>query len=140
MMETFLQFKSPLLATDGFSEKRLRVPLSADSSDELGYLEGAHLAEINRNATRATWVAHAQGEVPCVVLEAPSCTPHGLGASIAFFETACAVSCLALGVDPFDQPGVESYKKNLFGMMGKPGFEALGQSVRQWLSEAQKGV
>lgn len=129
MLETFL--------IDGRSdapvEKRLRVPRAGDNLDELGYLEERYIGEINEAAMLGTMVAHADGGVPCLALQLPELSERGLGQLFAFFETACAVGAAMLDVNPFDQPGVEAYKKNLFGLLGKPGFESLGAELRRRL-------
>ena len=76
-------------------------------------------------------MAHNDGGVPCLELRCPKLDERSIGALFAFFETACAVSGLMLGVNPFDQPGVEDYKKNLFALMGRPGYESLGAELRR---------
>lgn len=129
MLETFLIDSR----NDGLIEKRLRVPRASDNLDELGYLEDRHVSDINEAAMLGTMVAHADGGVPCLALQLPELSEHGLGQLFAFFETACAVSAALLEVNPFDQPGVEAYKKNLFGLLGKPGFEGLGAELRRRL-------
>lgn len=129
MLETFLVAGR----SDAPIEKRLRIPRAADNLDELGYLEERYISEINEAATLGTMVAHADGGVPCLALELPEMSERGLGQLFAFFETACAVSAALLEVNPFDQPGVEAYKKNLFGLLGKPGFESLGAELRRRL-------
>ena len=72
---------------------------------------------------QGTVLAHTDGSVPNILLEVPSLAEYDLGWLIYFFEKACAVSGYMLGVNPFDQPGVESYKKNMFALLGKPGYE-----------------
>jgi glucose-6-phosphate isomerase len=114
-------------------ERRLRVPQASSDIDEIGYLEGRFVGEVNRAATLGTIVAHADGGVPCASLTAPRLDERTLGALFAFFQTACGVSGAMLGVNPYDQPGVEAYKKNLFGLLGKPGFETLGAELRRRL-------
>ncbi len=85
---------------------------------------------MNDAVIKATQLAHSEGGVPCLELRTAKFNEIGLGALFAFFETACAISALLLGVNPFNQPGVESYKTNLFTLMGKPGFEDMGKSLR----------
>ena len=82
------------------------------------------MSVVNRKAFEGTVIAHTEGGVPNIVLEAPELNEYELGYIIYFFEKACAVSGYLLGVNPFDQPGVESYKKNMFALLGKPGYEA----------------
>lgn len=102
----------------------LQVPQDASGSEDgLGYLEGRTWPEIQHEAYRGTKMAHHQGNVPVLVLEAPARNAFTLGQMIQFFETACGISGYLLGVNPFNQPGVEAYKKNMFALLGKPGFE-----------------
>ncbi len=92
--------------------------------DGLNFLAGKTMAEINNSAFEGTVLAHTDGGTPNLVLHVPSACEHELGYLIYFFEKACAVSGYLLGVNPFDQPGVEAYKKNMFALLGKPGYEA----------------
>ena len=82
------------------------------------------MAYINRKAFEGTVLAHNDGGVPNVVISVPDFSEHSLGKLFYFFEKACGISGYLLGVNPFDQPGVESYKKNMFALLGKPGYEA----------------
>lgn len=95
----------------------------ADNLDKLNYLSGQTVSSVNRQAFRGTLLAHADGGVPILVLTVPELTPHVFGQLVYFFEKACGISGYLLGVNPFDQPGVESYKRNMFALLGKPGFE-----------------
>lgn len=97
---------------------------SAEDTDGLNFLSGRRLSEVNRKAMQGTILAHTDGGVPVLVLETDSLRAHDMGYLIYFFEKACAISGYMLGVNPFDQPGVESYKKNMFALLGKPGYEA----------------
>ena len=94
-----------------------------ENVDGLNYLEGRTMAFVNEKAFQGTVLAHNDGGVPNVVLHAPDFSEDTLGQIIYFFEKACAISGYLLGVNPFDQPGVESYKKNMFALLGKPGYE-----------------
>lgn len=94
-----------------------------ENVDGLNFLTGKAMSEVNRKAFEGTVLAHNDGGVPNIVLECPQMNAFELGYMIYFFEKACAVSGYLLGVNPFDQPGVESYKKNMFALLGKPGFE-----------------
>jgi glucose-6-phosphate isomerase len=132
LLETYLMIDAPTSRDGGGAERRLKVP-SGSPVDELGYLEGRYVDEASHAALDATRVAHADGGVPCLALGLSRLGARELGGLFAFFETACAVSASLLGVDAFDQPGVEAYKKNLFGLLGKPGFESLGAAVRRRL-------
>ena len=95
-----------------------------ENVDGLNFLEGKSMAYVNEKAFEGTVLAHTDGGVPNVVLRVPDFSENSLGWLIYFFEKACAVSGYLLGVNPFDQPGVESYKKNMFALLGKPGYES----------------
>ncbi len=94
-----------------------------ENVDGLNYLKGRTMAFVNEKAFQGTVLAHNDGGVPNVVLHASDFSEDTLGELIYFFEKACAISGYILGVNPFDQPGVESYKKNMFALLGKPGYE-----------------
>jgi glucose-6-phosphate isomerase len=132
ILETFLSFEVDVPRRNGI-EKRIRVPSQGSKLDGLGYLEGRFLNEINEAAMKGTMMAHFDGGVPCLQLTVPELNEKGIGALFAFFETACGISAALLDVNPYDQPGVEAYKKNLFALMGKPGTEALGAKLRERL-------
>lgn len=91
--------------------------------DGLNYLSGKTMDFVNKSAMNGTMLAHTDGNVPNIVVNIPEQTPFYLGELFYFFEFACGISGYMLGVNPFDQPGVESYKKNMFALLGKPGFE-----------------
>lgn len=91
--------------------------------DGLNYLAGKNVDFINKSAMNGTILAHQDGQVPCMLVHIPAQTEFYLGQLFYFFEFACGVSGYILGVNPFNQPGVESYKKNMFALLGKPGFE-----------------
>ena len=84
-------------------------------------------------AELGTILAHIDGGVPNIVIEIPRLNAYWVGYLMYFFEKACALSGYTLGVNPFDQPGVEAYKKNMFALLGKPGFEAQGEQLRKRL-------
>ena len=113
LIETFLQ-----VADDGGD---LAVPHSEDNLDGLNYLSGKTMQEINRKAFEGTRNAHVDGGVPVMTLTMASVAPEPLGALLYFFEHAVAVSGYLLDVNPFDQPGVEAYKSEMFSLLGKPG-------------------
>ncbi len=98
------------------------VPELEQDLDGLSYLAGKSLDYLNRQATAATISAHRTGGLPVLEVVAPDLTTEALGALVYFFELACAVSAKLCGVNPFDQPGVEAYKRNMFKLLGKPGF------------------
>ncbi|MGN0689209.1 MAG: glucose-6-phosphate isomerase [Oscillospiraceae bacterium] len=91
--------------------------------DGLNFLTNQNMSVVNRKAFQATVLAHSEGGVPNLVIELDDTKEKSLGYLIYFFEKACAVSGYVLGVNPFNQPGVESYKKNMFALLGKPGYE-----------------
>jgi glucose-6-phosphate isomerase len=99
--------------------------------DNLNYLAGKRIHEVNEKAELATKLAHVDGGVPNLVIKVPEIKEEYLGELIYFFEMACAVSGYILGVNPFDQPGVEAYKKNMFALLGKPGFEQQAEALKK---------
>ncbi len=99
------------------------IPNDEANVDGLNFLSGHELADVNNAAMVATLFAHTDGNVPNIVLEVADRTENSFGQLVYFFEFACAVSGYTLGVNPFDQPGVEAYKKNMFALLGKPGYE-----------------
>ncbi len=100
----------------------ISIPDTGSNEDGLGYLAGENMNYVNRVAMEATVNAHVSGGVPNIILKLPKQDAYNLGKMIYFFEYACAVSGYILGVNPFDQPGVEAYKKEMFKMLGKPGY------------------
>ena len=104
-------------------QPEIKVPTMAENQDGLQFLEDKTLAYINQNALRATVTAHSES-IPVVELTIPEVSETILGQLIYFFELSCAVSAKLQGVNPFDQPGVESYKNEMFRLLGKPGYEA----------------
>jgi len=131
VFETFLSFDYSGRDSAAGVERRLKVPHLGDNLDELGFAENRFLGEVDREAQRGTRLAHADGGVPNIEISCARLDPLGLGALIAFFEVACGIGGALLGVNPYDQPGVESYKNNLFGLLGKPGYDQFGAAVRQ---------
>ncbi len=95
-----------------------------ENLDGLNFLSGQDMAVVNQKAMLGTLLAHTGGGVPNLVLELPDMREETFGYLVYFFEKACAISGYMLGVNPFDQPGVEGYKQNMFALLGKPGFEA----------------
>ena len=102
--------------------------------DGLNYLAGKNLDFVNKSAFKGTLLAHTDGNVPNIVINVKDQTPYTLGQLFYFFEFACGVSGYVLGVNPFNQPGVESYKKNMFALLGKPGYEELRKVLLPRLS------
>ncbi|NLK39996.1 MAG: glucose-6-phosphate isomerase [Clostridiales bacterium] len=116
LFETVLDIKD--------SGVNIDIPFDSANVDGLNFLAGKPLCEVNRAAMQATLLAHNDGGVPNIVLEIEDRTAASFGYLVYFFELACAISGYTLGVNPFDQPGVEAYKKNMFALLGKPGYEA----------------
>lgn len=109
----------------------LEIPYDAENVDGLNFLAGMDLNKVNKTAMQGTLLAHVDGGVPNIVLNLKDKSEHSLGFLIYFFELACAISGYVLGVNPFDQPGVEAYKKNMFALLGKPGYEAEREALQK---------
>ena len=109
-----------------FSKPKREVVIKEDevNADGLNFLAGKTMDFVNRKAYEGTLLAHVDGGVPNVCIEIPEMNAYEFGYLVYFFEKACAISGYVLGVNPFNQPGVESYKKNMFALLGKPGYEA----------------
>lgn len=105
------------------AKQEICLESDAENVDGLNFLAGKSMAYINEKAFEGTVLAHTDGGVPNLVLHVRDFSEESLGYLIYFFEKACAISGYLLGVNPFDQPGVESYKKNMFALLGKPGYE-----------------
>jgi glucose-6-phosphate isomerase len=103
--------------------KPLEMPKAADDLDKLNYLAGRKMDFVNKMAMKGTILAHVDGGVPNLVVNVPEMTAYWFGYLVYFFEKACGISGYLMGVNPFDQPGVEAYKRNMFALLGKPGFE-----------------
>ena len=101
----------------------VKVPNDPANIDGLNFLAGMDLHDVNRTAMLGTLLAHNDGGVPNIVLELEDRSAYSFGYMVYFFELACAISGYILGVNPFNQPGVEAYKKNMFALLGKPGYE-----------------
>ena len=107
----------------GDSEHQLLVPTDEADGDGLNFLAGKSMDYIRSRAMDGTLLAHTEGGVPNIIVETDGKTARNLGQLIYFFEYACGLSGYLLDVNPFDQPGVEAYKKNMFALLGKPGYE-----------------
>jgi glucose-6-phosphate isomerase len=105
----------------------------AADSDGLNFLAGMEVEQVNKKARAGTKLAHIDGGVPNILLELEKLDAFNLGALFYFFEFACGVSAYMLGINPFDQPGVEDYKKNMFALLGKPGYEELEAKLKERL-------
>lgn len=125
LFETVVDIQKP--ASDFFIED------DPENLDGLNFLSGQDMSLVNRRAMEGTVLAHTQGGVPNIIIEMPEATPYEYGYMVYFFEKACAVSGYLMGVNPFDQPGVEAYKKNMFALLGKPGYEALRGELEEQL-------
>ena len=101
--------------------------------DQLNYLEGKTLNSVNSKAMQGTTLAHVDGGVPNMMIELDQLDEYHMGYLLYFFMFSCGVCCYMLGVNPFNQPGVESYKKNMFALLGKPGYEALKEELEKRL-------
>lgn len=112
------------VVTFGESDKDVVIEKEDNDGDGLNFLAGKTMSFVNEKAFEGTVLAHTDGGVPNLVIKIDSPDEENLGELIYFFEKACAISGYMLGVNPFDQPGVESYKKNMFALLGKPGYEA----------------
>ena len=116
LFETVVLFDKP--------KRELLLGTDPENVDGLNFLSGKSMDYVNKKAFQGTVLAHNDGGVPNVVLNVEQMNEDELGYLIYFFEKACAISGYVLGVNPFDQPGVESYKKNMFALLGKPGYES----------------
>ncbi len=125
MFETVLSVENPAHI--------LKVPTDKNNLDKLNYIAGKRIHEVNQMAELGTALAHVDGGVPNLKVSIPEINENTLGQLIYFYEMACAVSGYLLGINPFDQPGVEAYKRNMFALLGKPGFEEETASIRKKL-------
>jgi glucose-6-phosphate isomerase len=107
------------------ARKEVVIEESAENVDGLNFLAGKTMDFVNKKAFQGTVLAHNDGGVPNIIVNIPELTPYHFGYAVYFFEKACGISGYLNGVNPFDQPGVEAYKKNMFALLGKPGFEDL---------------
>ena len=115
------------------SKNEIIIENDSENVDGLNFLAGKSMSYINKKAFEGTILAHTDGKVPNIVLSVPEFNEEELGYLIYFFEKACAISGYVLGVNPFDQLGVESYKRNMFSLLGKPGYEAQKEALEKRL-------
>ena len=106
------------------------VPFNKENLDGLNFLAGKRIDQVNKMAELGTMLAHVDGGVPNLKISIPALEEYYLGQLIYFFEKACGISGYLLGVNPFDQPGVEAYKKNMFALLEKPGYEKETQAIK----------
>lgn len=114
----------------GTADREVRIPTDPENLDGLNFLAGKRVDEVNKMAELGTMIAHVDGGVPNLKIGMPKLNEYYLGQLIYFFEIACGMSGYLLGVNPFDQPGVEAYKKNMFALLEKPGFEAETKAIK----------
>jgi len=122
IFETVISIKEP--------NYTVNVPSDKANLDGLNFLVGKRVGEVNKMAELGTMLAHVDGGVPNLKIELPKLDEFYLGQLLYFFEKACGISGYVLGVNPFDQPGVEAYKKNMFALLDKPGFEAESKALK----------
>ena len=115
--------------------ENIDIEKEENDGDGLNFLAGKPLSFVNQKAFEGTVLAHTDGGVPNLVISIDKADEDNLGRLIYFFEKACAISGYMLGVNPFDQPGVESYKKNMFALLGKPGYEDMKAELEARLSK-----
>jgi len=115
LFETVIQNDKP--------RRTFEIPTDKDNLDGLNFLSGMDMNEVNKKAMQGTVLAHVDGKVPNMILHVPEFSPYWFGQLVFFFEKACGISGYLLAVNPFNQPGVEAYKKNMFALLGKPGYE-----------------
>ena len=127
LFETVLDFKN--------TGCELEIPYDEENVDGLNFLAGKNMSEVNHTAFTATALAHNDGGVPNLIVSVPSRSAESFGALVYFFEFACGISAYLLGVNPFNQPGVEAYKTNMYALLGKPGYEALRAELESRLGK-----
>ena len=114
-------------------ERKLLFPSDEENLDGLNFLAGKRVDEVNKMAELGTRLAHVDGGVPNIRISVPQLNAYYIGQLIYFFEIACGISGNVLGVNPFNQPGVEAYKKNMFALLNKPGYEADSKAIQERL-------
>ncbi len=125
LFETVLSIANP--------DREVRIPKDSEDLDGLNFLAGKRVDEVNKMAELGTAIAHVDGGVPNIQVVLPKLNEYYLGQLIYFFELACGLSGYTLGVNPFDQPGVEAYKKNMFALLEKPGYEEATKAIKKRL-------
>ena len=123
IFETVISVKSP--------NKKVQIPYDERDLDGLNFLKDRRVDEVNKMAELGTRIAHVDGDVPNLLIELPELNEKYIGQLIYFFEKACGISGYLLGINPFNQPGVEAYKKNMFALLEKPGYEAETKAIKQ---------
>jgi glucose-6-phosphate isomerase len=126
IFETVISIEEP--------EKKLLFPEDEENLDGLNFLAGKRVDEVNKMAELGTRLAHVDGGVPNMRISVPRLNEYYIGQLIYFFEIACGISGNILAVNPFNQPGVEAYKKNMFALLDKPGYEAESKAIKERLA------
>lgn len=122
IFETVISVKNP--------DNELSIPSDPDNYDQLNFLSGKRISEVNKMAELGTMIAHVDGGVPNIRIEIDKIDEYNLGLLVYFFELACGISGYLLKVNPFNQPGVEAYKKNMFALLEKPGYEEETKKIK----------
>ena len=117
------------------ANKKVLVPMDEENLDGLNFLAGKRVDEVNKMAELGTQLAHVDGGVPNIHISFEKIDEYNIGQFIYFFERGCGISGYVLDVNPFNQPGVEAYKKNMFALLDKPGYEAESKAIKARLSE-----
>ncbi|QLY40493.1 glucose-6-phosphate isomerase [Hujiaoplasma nucleasis] len=123
LFETMIDIQEP--------EKDLYIGHDKNNLDQLNYLENKSVDYVNRQALKGTMLAHLDGQTPNMLITIPKIDAYSFGYLVYFFELACGISGYVLNVNPFNQPGVESYKKNMFALLDKPGYESLSKELKE---------
>ena len=127
LFETVLNIESP--------RRSMAIKKDEENLDKLNYLAGKSVDEVNKGAMNATLLAHHDGGTPSIVINLKRLDSESFGYLVFFYEMSCALSGYLLGVNPFDQPGVEAYKRNMFALLDKPGFENESETIKKRLSD-----
>lgn len=130
LIETVLSVKKPKV--------ELTIEKDSTNLDGLNFIAGMTMDEVNKKAAEGTRLAHVDGGVPNLIVELDALNEYTYGEMVYFFEKACGISGLLLGVNPFDQPGVEAYKTNMFALLGKPGFEAQRAELQKRIAATEQ--
>lgn len=130
LFETFLSIEK--------TWHQILIPDDKENLDGLNYLSAKRIDFVNKQAEKGTLLAHVDGEVPNIHISIPELNEYYLGQLYYFFEKAVGISGYILGVNPFNQPGVEDYKRNMFALLGKPGYEDAGNEIRARLEDREK--
>lgn len=125
IFQTIIEIEQP--------RKNIQIPNNPENIDGLNFLSHQEVDFVNKKAMQGTMLAHNDGGVPNLKIQVPQQNAFHMGTLIYFFEKSCAISGYLMGINPFDQPGVEAYKKNMFALLGKPGFEDLRENLMKQL-------